>query len=752
MIDKQFIIVPPNSKGPTAKNWHKHGMSAADVERRRANNPRLNVGLLLGPDTGIIDVECDSPDAKDNLAALIPSDLLAAAPSWSSTRGRHYLFRYDDRFAGLKSKIVFREIEFRLGSDGKACQSLIPPSTVDGVTREWIVSLGDAEPQPLPKTVIEALLADNQKSTAQFDGEADPFLGDIEEELRRAKIAKLQAYFDRHEIPHTLVREWKKTYFKFPYCLLRGPEHPDGANVVFVNAGGSHAYKCHHSKCADKTMTDVEEAFGPLDPVVKIGPDTDRVVSEVCRSLGRAHNLYQRGGMLVRITHEAERPPLCITHTTAPRLEPMPQASLGETISAVARVEKWNERKGEWVRCAVPDAITRAVDARPSWPTVPRMEGIVSHPAFLTDGSILDRPGYHKPSGLYFDSTTDYPPMMTVAKAIKTISTVLCDFPFRNDADRSAWISALLTLFARHAFDGPAPIFLIDANTRGSGKTKLADCLALIVEDRPAARTAAPASDDEWRKLLTSIALAAPPYTLLDNLRGRFGSPSLEQALTGGRWSDRVLGSSKVIDVPLRCVWVATSNNATMTSDMVRRTLPIRLESPLEKPEERTKFKHADLLGWVRTHRPRLAVAAISILHEYHLAARPSQNLPAFGSFEQWSGLVRSAVVWAGLPDPCSNRALLAEASDDETAILRQLINGWSEFGEPRSVADAFKTLQEAPEDLYPTIRAVIGELDGDKRKALGYMLRSARGRVLDGRKFEKTTHDIPRWKVVPAA
>jgi hypothetical protein len=70
--------------------------------------------------------------------------------------------------------VKYRGIEFRLGN-GKACQSIIPPSAVDGVAREWTYDLADHEPQSLPDSVIEAILAESEKPTAEFSGN-DPLL------------------------------------------------------------------------------------------------------------------------------------------------------------------------------------------------------------------------------------------------------------------------------------------------------------------------------------------------------------------------------------------------------------------------------------------------------------------------------------------------------------------------------------------------------------------------------------------------
>ena len=86
----------------------------------------------------------------------------------------------------------------------------------------------------------------------------------------------------------------------------------------------------------------------------------------------------------------------------------------------------------------------------------------------------------------------------------------------------------------------------------------------------------------------------------------------------------------------------------------------MRLESPEENPEERTGSRHPDLLAWVRQERPRLTVAAMTILRGYCVAGRPDMGLTPWRSFEGWSDLVRQSIVWCGLPDPGETRQELA--------------------------------------------------------------------------------------------
>ena len=82
------------------------------------------------------------------------------------------------------------------------------------------------------------------------------------------------------------------------------------------------------------------------------------------------------------------------------------------------------------------------------------------------------------------------------------------DFPFAKPEHRAAWLAFVLTPLARHAFSGPSPLFLIDANTRGSGKSLLADVGGILATGTTLARMSNPRDDEECRKRITALALA----------------------------------------------------------------------------------------------------------------------------------------------------------------------------------------------------------------------------------------------------
>jgi hypothetical protein len=95
-----------------------------------------NVGLLLGPASGVIDVEFDAEAGREQLSAFGVLDI--PTPTWRSSRGEHRLFRWEP-WMPASAVVHVDDLEVRIG--GRAAQSVLPPSRhPDGSRYEWIVS------------------------------------------------------------------------------------------------------------------------------------------------------------------------------------------------------------------------------------------------------------------------------------------------------------------------------------------------------------------------------------------------------------------------------------------------------------------------------------------------------------------------------------------------------------------------------------------------------------------------------------
>jgi hypothetical protein len=290
---------------------------------------------------------------------------------------------------------------------------------------------------------------------------------------------------------------------------------------------------------------------------------------------------------------------------------------------------------------------------------------------------------------------------------------------------------------------GPAPLFLVDANIRGAGKGLLVQVIGQIVDGREMPASSYADDPDEMRKQITAIAMAGDRLVHFDNIDGKFGNAAIDRAITSTRWKDRILGCSQTANLPLLATWFATGNNVLVAADTARRIMHVRLDVLHEHPEERANFKHPDLLAWVRSQRGKLVAAGLTILAGYIRAGSPDQRLTPFGSFEGWSKLVRSSIVWAGLPDPCETRAALAVSSDSTTDILADLIAAFQLYDPGRRgviIAETLDTLyrpEYQPSDpaslaMRNAIESLCGTRVGShpSAKSVGYRLRGYRRRV----------------------
>jgi hypothetical protein len=436
---------------------------------------------------------------------------------------------------------------------------------------------------------------------------------------------------------------------------------------------------------------------------------------------------------------------------------PLPRSRVVEFLAARATFWKGaNEvRAPDWLRDAVFD--------RRHFEGLPPLSAVVRCPVMRADGSLLVEPGYDLGTKLLLDwkgeplAVPDRPTKADVVRARGELLEPVQQFPFEKSIHKAALMAAVLTPLARPAFPGPSPMFLCDANVRGSGKTKLFGYPVAVATGRNIDPTRYTTNDEELDKRL--LACSGKPYVFFDNVRNSFGGGLLDMVLTApdGRYESRVLGLNRMAVVNMSATtWFATGNNLTIVGDTARRVCYVRLRSEEERPEERDGFTHPDLLAYVMAERPRLLRAALTILRAFHLAGRPDGGLKPWGSFEGWSALVRAAVVFCGLDDPYETCKEVGEEADVEKSAVAALLPLWQkmdEKGKGLTTAHVIARLYDDPadEDYFDDMRAAIDALGCRKSSyKLGYALRAYRDRFIDGRCFAHAgeQHNTTRWVV----
>lgn len=129
-------------KQPIGTAWAAEQPTEASLREMWSKHPDAQIGLKLGHDGGVIDIEVDDPElGEDSLVVLLGGENVETR-GWSSRRGSHHLFAWDDRLARyvveagsgiLKGKKLpgLPGIEVRIGAvPGRPtqAQSVVPPS------------------------------------------------------------------------------------------------------------------------------------------------------------------------------------------------------------------------------------------------------------------------------------------------------------------------------------------------------------------------------------------------------------------------------------------------------------------------------------------------------------------------------------------------------------------------------------------------------------------------------------------------
>jgi putative DNA primase/helicase len=438
-------------------------------------------------------------------------------------------------------------------------------------------------------------------------------------------------------------------------------------------------------------------------PRIYLDVDEHRVTDRVIEAIAADPDLYVRGVWLARVDRTLPRRGDKVGRPAGtPQIRLLPTPSVREKITRYAElIRVTTNPKGEQTEKPAhpPDWLVPQVMSRGNWPCLRTLEGVIECPTLRPDGSILDRQGYDEATGLFYQPNLEYPPIPQeptrdhAVQAADRLLDLVCDFPFIGPAHKAVWLSAVMTMIARPAIDGCCPLFVFDASAARSGKTKLANLVSILATGRDAPVTPCPQEDDEMRKLITAVVLAGDKILLLDNLdqSRRLGGAALDAALTATIWTERILGKSeKSPPLPIHTVFMATGNNVGLRGDTHGRVLPCRIEPQCEKPEERDDFKHADLISYAKEHRAGYVRDALIILRAYFVAGRPVSKLPAWGSYEAWSGTIRQAIHWATTFDPNETRQEI-RTEDASSEQLAALFAAWGTLPEPerlRSVAE----------------------------------------------------------------
>lgn len=376
-------------------------------------------------------------------------------------------------------------------------------------------------------------------------------------------------------------------------------------------------------------------------------------------------------------------------------------------------------------------------------PPVPRLRGIVEVPVFRQDGALRTTPGYDEADELLLRpafeplDVPEQPTEADVAEARRLWDTeVLGDFPFADAASKTHAVALALTPMVREMILGPTPLFGIEASIPGSGKgLLLRSVLTPTLGPHGWANTSLPDNVEEVRKAITAYLRESRGGIVFDNVGRSIRHGPLAKALTDyPTWDDRLLGQSQGLHLPVRCVWAYTANNPSLSDEIARRVVPIRLTPEDDQPESRVGFRHSDLTAWVTENRAPLVWALHVLTRNWVVRGCPGPTMaPPFGSYESWRTVVGGILEAAGYAHFLANRASVTADADVDTVRWEDLLMAW--YGRHGSAYVSTKELLPLAEEYDLPI---FGDSDRAKAQSLGNQLHGRRDRYFGAFRIAK--------------
>ncbi|MFS0738187.1 hypothetical protein ABC347_14180 [Sphingomonas sp. 1P06PA] len=494
---------------------------------------------------------------------------------------------------------------------------------------------------------------------------------------------------------------------------------------------------------------------------VRLG-ELDVIASEAEAALIQARSpLYIRGGIVRPVVDTM--PAAHGRQTKVARLVLVDADTLIDHLSRAANWTKFNARKSADVATDPPRNVAQTILARDGEWSFPILAGVITTPTLRPDGTILSQPGYDAQTRLLLLDPPELPPIpehpskADARAALDLLDSLLDGFPFVDQASRAVALSGIITPVVR----GAMPVAPLHANTApvaGSGKSYLIDLASAVHTGERAPVIAAGRTEEETEKRLGAALLNGQPIVSIDNVNGQLGGDALCQMIERPVVSMRPLGLSKLIKIESHATMFATGNNIQLVGDMTRRVILCSLDPNTERPELR-KFG-TNPFDTVLANRGRYVAAALTAVRAYIAAGCPDE-LPALASFEAWSRIVRSALVWLGRSDPVDTMDK-ARADDPVMSSLKAVLSTiYQAIGNSPRTTGAMKEVAELLNPLGNPIngelRQALVEVADDRRggidpKRLGHYFGRHQGRIVDGFKVLAAEDDSHakqrRWTV----
>lgn len=348
------------------------------------------------------------------------------------------------------------------------------------------------------------------------------------------------------------------------------------------------------------------------------------------RAIGPKHQLFHRGGAVVQLTQEDGRliikavDPASATSLFEKHVEFRQQRRVSTTVVHEATVI--NETTAKIY-----------LKAEACQTLLPALNGVVNCPLLVERNGELHQvnSGYDPATKLYVANTVTVP-VIAVEEAVENLNSLLIDFRFKTEADRSRALASFLTPALKFGgfITGPVPVEVAEANLSQSGKSYRQQLVAAVYRERMAVVTKKAHGVGGMEETFQKHLLDGCGFIQFDNVRGKLDSQLVEAFMTSrGGFPVRIAFHPEVAVDPSKHVLFISSNGFESTKDLANRSLIVRIIK-----REGCNFPlhdGLDLVEFVFNNHVRFLASVYAVIRHWHRAGKP-RTAETRHDFKEW--------------------------------------------------------------------------------------------------------------------
>ncbi len=339
---------------------------------------------------------------------------------------------------------------------------------------------------------------------------------------------------------------------------------------------------------------------------------------------------------------------------------------------------KWNEKAQEDKPLAAMTGIMakQVMAAHEFRDSIPKVKSVLSvrMPVWRDKVPVLLDLGYNPLEEIYVIKDVPDVQDLGLDKALEEYEEIWGQFPMDGPRSKAAHVACGVGLFSKYLFPTACavPLFQYTANMEGAGKSLAAK--SVIIPVYGSSGSNAYGDGDKFKEMLNSVAASNKGYVFFDDVAGSLFNQDLNRWVTDSTWEFRVFHSQRLMRVEKNCMTLVTDNGCTLSDDLIRRSVIVRMdvsERAVERQKKLTRYMDEQ---WLIDKKNRGRVLSVwwSMICHWHregMADAP-QSIP---SFRGWTNVVGGIVAAAGLGN-AFEAANMVEGGDKRRTEVDRLI------------------------------------------------------------------------------